>query len=962
MKKIINLSMLAIAAMAAFACTEEIVDPESNEIPSVENPLVINALADDDIAPDTKTSLSGVSIRWATTDAIAGYEGSTKHTSTKTDISDGGKLATFTFSGVSVGTNLDYLIYPAAAAGAEDAGLFEITLPTEQEATADSFADGANVALAEGKVADDAVLFKNLGALIGIKVNNDNIESVKISANEDMTGAGIADPSDFSAIADSGEKYVQLTGGLNNGEDYYAVVYPSPLAGYTGLQIVAENTVGQTATYSNSTPLVLARNDNKRIANLTIAPAKWTPSYESWTYTFTSKQFSSNTSVTLNGKSWTLNGDGDYWNYESNRGQQFGSGTKPYTGLTLTSNFGVSAGVRAVTVSAAMAKDANATLSVSVGGVDYKYGGSTTADLTTTNTAYEFVSPTGKVKTGNIVISIDQSTSKAVYIKTITVNGKASPEISFSTDSYSFVIGSSDYLAFTGQALTNPNSVTIVSYESSDTSIATVDSDGNVTLKGKIGSTTITATSEENFTYAASTASYDITVSPEPTHVSSVTAAGDYKIEDLTVMAVSGRSIIAADATGAILIYAASADHGKVVNDVLTVNGSVVSYHGVWEFSSPTITKTGTTTAIYPSPIAYDDSQFTSYTSAPVIEYASASGVASSAGRSVTSAGGKVYNVYGDLSSVDGKSVIITGYVFGYNSPKVDFMLVGAPTVDPTYPTLETDPVDGDELVWADDKYGDGNAKTIEVTLNGSATGYTVSFTDSESAWTVSDDGAGIITAYPKAANGSTTTDKTLVITITHKDNALLTSTISLKQNKKGAPATKDYYRLVTDTEDITAGTYVVGALRSASATDTFYFGKATVSSGDWVVSDDYITVEAEGGIRRFETKDLPSGAVEFTFTGNNTDGFTISNSTNYLYYTAASNRKLSFAAAGSSQKWKVSAKSSPLITGGIVLKAVTGDSTNYTISENSTGVGAIRGYASTTEYRAIYLFKKVNE
>ena len=501
-----------------------------------------------------------------------------------------------------------------------------------------------------------------------------------------------------------------------------------------------------------------------------------------------------------------------------------------------------------------------------------------------------------------------------------------------------------------------------MSYESSDTSIATVDSDGNVTLKGKIGSTTITATSEENFTYAASTASYDITVSPEPTHVSSVTAAGDYKIEDLTVMAVSGRSIIAADATGAILIYAASADHGKVVNDVLTVNGSVVSYHGVWEFSSPTITKTGTTTAIYPSPIAYDDSQFTSYTSAPVIEYASASGVASSAGRSVTSAGGKVYNVYGDLSSVDGKSVIITGYVFGYNSPKVDFMLVGAPTVDPTYPTLETDPVDGDELVWADDKYGDGNAKTIEVTLNGSATGYTVSFTDSESAWTVSDDGAGIITAYPKAANGSTTTDKTLVITITHKDNALLTSTISLKQNKKGAPATKDYYRLVTDTEDITAGTYVVGALRSASATDTFYFGKATVSSGDWVVSDDYITVEAEGGIRRFETKDLPSGAVEFTFTGNNTDGFTISNSTNYLYYTAASNRKLSFAAAGSSQKWKVSAKSSPLITGGIVLKAVTGDSTNYTISENSTGVGAIRGYASTTEYRAIYLFKKVNE
>lgn len=454
-----------------------------------------------------------------------------------------------------------------------------------------------------------------------------------------------------------------------------------------------------------------------------------------------------------------------------------------------------------------------------------------------------------------------------------------------------------------------------------------------------------------------------IVMTPDGQTVSSVTAAGSYNIPDLTVMAVNGNNVILADATGAILLYKSS--HGLSVGDVRTVNGYTKLYHGVYEFYTDgshdlSITGSTSTTPAYPSPVTYDASKITSYSSSPVTEYATATGVANSEAKTITVADGKVLNVFGSLASVDGRTVVVNGYAFGYNSSKVDFMPVGSPSIDESVPYLATSPASSSTVEWDDDEYGVGNAKTITISLNGAATGYTVS--SGTSAWTVSDNGSGTISVYPNAANASTTEDKTLDVIITHKDNPLLTSTVTLKQNQKGAPATKDYYRLITSLGDITAGTYVVGALRSASATDDFYFGKATVSSGDWVVSDDSITVEAEGGIRRFETKDLPSGAVEFTFTGNNTDGFTISNSTNFLYYTAASNRKLSFAAAGSSQKWKVSAKTSPLITGGIVLKAITGDSSNYTISENSTATGAIRGYANTTEYRAIYLFKKVNE
>ncbi|MBR6054613.1 MAG: BACON domain-containing protein [Bacteroidales bacterium] len=195
-------------------------------------------------------------------------------------------------------------------------------------------------------------------------------------------------------------------------------------------------------------------------------------------------------------------------------------------------------------------------------------------------------------------------------------------------------------------------------------------------------------------------------------------------------------------------------------------------------------------------------------------------------------------------------------------------------------------------------------------------------------------------------------------VVMSASDAVSATSSTAVTLSDPGS-TTKDYYKLVTSVSDITAGTYVIGALRSTSATNNFYFAKASVSSGDWVVSDSYVTVAESNGERKFEIANLPSSAVEFTLTGNNSNGFTISNGSNYLYFTANSNRKLAFAASGSSQKWKFNSKPSPLITGGVYISAASG---TYTISENSTATGAIRGYANSTAYRAIYIFKKVNE
>lgn len=167
-----------------------------------------------------------------------------------------------------------------------------------------------------------------------------------------------------------------------------------------------------------------------------------------------------------------------------------------------------------------------------------------------------------------------------------------------------------------------------------------------------------------------------------------------------------------------------------------------------------------------------------------------------------------------------------------------------------------------------------------------------------------------------------------------------------------GAPTYK-----LTAADDMVAGVYAIGAIRSEfEPSDDYYFANGTVSSGDANVVD--VKVTAEDGV----IASLPEGAVEFTFAGDNTNGFTISfvdgETTKYLGYTAASNRKLAFGDY-STTKWIVDAKDEPLNEGGVTLYNPYGTNQKYRISENSTGTSAIRGYASGTDYRAIYLFKK---
>ena len=133
-------------------------------------------------------------------------------------------------------------------------------------------------------------------------------------------------------------------------------------------------------------------------------------------YEFTATTFKANETLELESLSWTLDGEnGNYWSYNGTKGQQFGKADSPYTSMTLTS--GSVSNVNKVVVNASGASGTNAVMVVSVDGV-----GLGSVSLTSDATSYAFISDTPL--TGAIKLSFTQSTSTAIYIKSICVNPK----------------------------------------------------------------------------------------------------------------------------------------------------------------------------------------------------------------------------------------------------------------------------------------------------------------------------------------------------------------------------------------------------------------------------------------------------------------------------------------------------------------------------------------------------------
>lgn len=226
------------------------------------------------------------------------------------------------------------------------------------------------------------------------------------------------------------------------------------------------------------------------------------------TYSYTFKSGGTFTakvqSKTFNGVTWAISTDAGYFAF-SQGANQIGSKRKPGTNTTIsTSDF--SGTIKSVKVNGWNSNDANATVEVLVGQTSYG-----TKSFTTNTKDYDFLGSS----TGNVLIKIT-NTAGAYFIKTISVTYEDGPAKTATTLDFGLTkktLNIDD--TFTATATLKAGEATIsgnVTYTSSKSEVATVNVTTGEVSALTAGTTRITANFAGNDNYAASTATYELTV------------------------------------------------------------------------------------------------------------------------------------------------------------------------------------------------------------------------------------------------------------------------------------------------------------------------------------------------------------------------------------------------------------------------------------------------------------------
>ncbi len=165
---------------------------------------------------------------------------------------------------------------------------------------------------------------------------------------------------------------------------------------------------------------------------------------------------------------------------------------------------------------------------------------------------------------GDIVVYFEQTTSKAIYFGGLTVYGDSEEEeetqqeagLEYSDSAVTFdTDDTAEGNTLTLPTLSNPNKLT-VTYESSNTALATVTDDGTVSVvSGVTGTATITASSAETDEYKAGSASYTITVYTAYTfnfqaYDYGMTVFSSGSSYESSVSSITGKNDVTADFTG----------------------------------------------------------------------------------------------------------------------------------------------------------------------------------------------------------------------------------------------------------------------------------------------------------------------------------------------------------------------------------------------------------------------------
>lgn len=153
-------------------------------------------------------------------------------------------------------------------------------------------------------------------------------------------------------------------------------------------------------------------------------------------------------------------------------------------------------------------------------------------------------------------------------------------------------------------------------------------------------------------------------------------AGTNYEV-DGTVSATYERGFLLTDATGSILVYTGAVTDYSI-GDIINLKGAVSAYAGLNQFTSTAIiTKTGSETFTQPAPTVFDAAALDAYLTAPVVKYATYTGVLTISGTYYNIAVEGTTTAVGSISypsaamvpdTLSGKSVTVTGYLIGVSS------------------------------------------------------------------------------------------------------------------------------------------------------------------------------------------------------------------------------------------------------------------------------------------------------
>ena len=272
MKALFKLIPLLIAAIPMTGgCASE---PMPAESAADTEPIPMTFHADAERGGTRTVLNAGNGITWTTSDEIAVFsETGASGSRFKVDRLDAsGSVATFSGLSTTSANGYYYALYPyqQQATLVATSGTINAELPTVQTGVVDSFAPEAALSVAQvnAEAMDDADIlhFRNVGALLAVKVPGNYVTAIRITSRDGsvaMTGGADIRYNDGEPVVypnSRSKNYVELTGLAGKiGKTVYAVVYPGEYSQGFEVSFITETTYN---TYKSSKALSLKRNGN----------------------------------------------------------------------------------------------------------------------------------------------------------------------------------------------------------------------------------------------------------------------------------------------------------------------------------------------------------------------------------------------------------------------------------------------------------------------------------------------------------------------------------------------------------------------------------------------------------------------------------------------------------------------------------------------------------------------------